>query len=345
MMWLVAASAQDFTYTNNNGAITITGYSGSGGTVTIPGSIAGLPVTGIGDRAFYNSPTVTSVAIPNGVTNIGSQAFSGGTSLTNVSISNSVLVIGNDAFAGCTGLASVNIPDSVTNLGLEAFLNCASLARLSIGTGITSINEGAYQLGAYGVFENCASLTRVTIPDNVSNIGDGPGSFGGAEGAFFNCSSLTNVTVGKGLAYLGEGTFSYCSNLVALYFQGNAPAHGYDIIGADIFTHDTATVYYLPGTSGWEATYATLPTALWNPTALAGDGQFGVRQAKFGFTIAGTANVPLVIEACANLAAPQWLPLQTCTLTNGSVFFSDAQWTNYPVQFLSYSVAVRWGFG
>jgi hypothetical protein len=33
-----------------------------------------------------------------------------------------------------------------------------------------------------------------------------------------------------------------------------------------VFTGDTnATVYYLSGTTGWSATFAGLPTALWTP--------------------------------------------------------------------------------
>src|SRR5437899_7817594 len=56
MLWLTMflcgeASAQ-FDYTNVNGAITITGYHGSGGDVTVPGSIDGLPVTAIGNSGY-----------------------------------------------------------------------------------------------------------------------------------------------------------------------------------------------------------------------------------------------------------------------------------------------------
>lgn len=39
-------------HTTNNGAITITGYTGTGGAVEIPGVINGLPVTRIGPSAF-----------------------------------------------------------------------------------------------------------------------------------------------------------------------------------------------------------------------------------------------------------------------------------------------------
>ncbi len=49
---ITAVQAQDYTYTTNNGTITITQYTGPGGAVTIPDTINGLPVTSIGDQAF-----------------------------------------------------------------------------------------------------------------------------------------------------------------------------------------------------------------------------------------------------------------------------------------------------
>ena len=53
----IAVTAQqsgDFTYTDNNGAIAITGYTGAGGAVTIPSTINDIPVTSIGTEAFYD---------------------------------------------------------------------------------------------------------------------------------------------------------------------------------------------------------------------------------------------------------------------------------------------------
>ncbi len=58
-----------------------------------------------------------------------------------------------------------------------------------------------------------------------------------------------------------------------------------------------------------------------------------MRNNQFGFTITGTANIPMVVEGNADLANASWTPLQTCTLTNGSVYFSDPEWTNYPARF------------
>jgi hypothetical protein len=59
----------------------------------------------------------------------------------------------------------------------------------------------------------------------------------------------------------------------------------------------------------------------------------GVRTNRFGFTITGTSGMVIVVEACANLANPIWSPLRTNTLTGGSSYFSDSQWTNYPGRF------------
>src|SRR4051794_9175323 len=79
----LSAGAQ-FTFTTNNGAITITSYTGSGGDVTIPGATNGYPVTTIGANAFYTALSVTNVTIPNSVTGIGNYAFADCYALTNV---------------------------------------------------------------------------------------------------------------------------------------------------------------------------------------------------------------------------------------------------------------------
>ena len=66
------------------------------------------------------------------------------------------------------------------------------------------------------------------------------------------------------------------------------------------------------------------------PTA---DPRFGVQNQLFGFPITGTSNDTLVVEASVDLARPNWIPLTTITLSSGSSYFSDPQWTNYPVRF------------
>jgi hypothetical protein len=66
-----------------------------------------------------------------------------------------------------------------------------------------------------------------------------------------------------------------------------------------------------------------VPAVLWNPVIQASGASFGVQSNEFGFDIAGTTNIPIVVEACTNLVQPVWLPLQSMTLTNGLVYFSE----------------------
>src|SRR5688572_18487691 len=110
LLWLLltlpAVVQAQFNYWTENGAITITGYTGPGGALAIPATINGLPVTRIGNYAFYYNTSLTSVTIPNSVTLIGDYAFGGCTNLTNVTIGNGVTYIGEAAVFACTSLTS-----------------------------------------------------------------------------------------------------------------------------------------------------------------------------------------------------------------------------------------------
>ena len=64
-----------FTYTNGNGAVTITGYTGTTAHVEIPSIIDHLPVTAIGVWAFSECTDLTEVVIPDSVTTIGNWAL------------------------------------------------------------------------------------------------------------------------------------------------------------------------------------------------------------------------------------------------------------------------------
>src|SRR5262245_15245075 len=60
-----------FNYTTDNNTITITGYTGAGGEVTVPGMINGLPVVAIGDWALSSRSSITGIILPNSLTQIG----------------------------------------------------------------------------------------------------------------------------------------------------------------------------------------------------------------------------------------------------------------------------------
>ena len=69
-----------------------------------------------------------------------------------------------------------------------------------------------------------------------------------------------------------------------------------------------------------------------NPTSQTTGPSFGVRTNRFGFNITGIQDIPIVVEASTGSANAAWVPLQTCTLTNGLIYFSDPNWTNYPTR-------------
>jgi len=251
-------------YTVNNGTILITGYIGSGGAVTIPGAIDGLPVTSIGAGAFDGCTNLTSVTIPKSVTSIGGGAFASCAGLTSVDMPNSVTNIGDWAFSRCTKLTRVTIPDSVTSLGSAAFYWCTNLTRVTIGARVASIGDSAFEL--------CTKLTRVALPNSVTNIGGS--AFWGCTNlagvtmgarvtsigtyAFWGCTKLTSVTIPNSVTSIGPDAFNDCYLLGLVYFQGNAPSADSTVFSGD----SSATLYYLPGTTGWGASFGGLPAVL-----------------------------------------------------------------------------------
>jgi hypothetical protein len=352
MFWLPLSGelvAQDFTYTNTNGTITITGYTGPGGEVIIPASINGLTVTAIGGQAFWGTTTITALTLPDTVTNLQDGVLTRGgvfgpfaecEALTNVNLGNGVLYIGMGTFTLCTSLKSVVIPDSVRIVGDFAFHNCLSLTNAKIGKNVSQLGPG---LGY--VFDGTSNMTSVVVPGNVTNLGNYAFAYSGGlsgvtieEGvtsigqyAFHDCPGLTNITVPSSVTLLGDQAFSYSTNLLGVYFKGNAPTLTWE---GDVFSYSSnVTVYYVPGTTGWGPTFAGRPTSPWDPQVRTSDGSFGVHQNHFGFNITGTAGIPIVIEASTNISAGPWTALQSCTLTNGLVYFSDSQWANHPQRF------------
>ena len=185
--------------------------------VTIPNS-----VTIIGSSAFYGCSSLTSVTIPNSVTSIGQSAFWSCSSLTDVTIPNSVTSIEICTFSSCTSLTHVTIPNSVTSIGVLAFEYCKSLTSVTIPNSVTSIGvlafKGCTSLKSvtipnsvtsieYYAFEDCSSLTRVTIPNSVTSIG---------SWAFSGCSALTSVTIPNSVTGIGGGAFENCTSLTSV---------------------------------------------------------------------------------------------------------------------------------
>ncbi len=137
------------------------------------------------------------------VTSIGEEAFSDRSSLTSITIPDSVISIGYGAFDSCTSLQSMTIPDSVTSISASTFYGCSSLESITIPNSVTSICEDA--------FGDCSSLVSITIPDSITTIGGH---------AFCGCSSLASITISNSVTSIGEWAFGICVSLKDITYNG-----------------------------------------------------------------------------------------------------------------------------
>ncbi|MBQ6872738.1 MAG: leucine-rich repeat protein [Clostridia bacterium] len=170
--------------------------TGISGTVYVPSTLGGYPVTEIESSAFQRCKAMTSVIIPDSVLEIGNSAFYNCTGLTYVKLSENLSEIKSETFAGCEKITEITIPDSVTSIGTWAFQNCFSLVDVHIGKNVKSISNCA--------FYNCNGLKNIKIPNSVTSMGDS---------AFEHCSSLEDVIIGSGVTKLSYDLFCRCTAL------------------------------------------------------------------------------------------------------------------------------------
>ena len=217
--------------------VTITKYTGTESTVILPSTINSWPVTKIGEDAFQDNTTITSVTIPDSVTEIGSNAFADCTNLTSVHYegdwSNLTIQSGNPAVQDaaneqlfdfefilnntavivnnyrCKGTAAdVTIPSCykgkpVTAINNAAFPNSA-VTSVTIPDSVTSIPDAA--------FVNCSQLTNISIPNSVTYIG---------FSAFDGCASLKSITLPSSLRTIGNSAFAGCPSLMTVTYPGS----------------------------------------------------------------------------------------------------------------------------
>ncbi len=223
-----ALSYNNFTYEIVDENVIITKYTGSEATVLVPSQIDGLNVQTIGENAFKDNKTITSVTVSSGVKDIGASTFE-----------------------NCTSLATISLPDTITHIGEKAIYNTAYYNNKSnwkpkntaggnstdswiswedIGApvldylyldknlieielvGIYSIKSGTRVI-ADGAFKGNDGATSVTLPTSIMTIG---------SNCFEGCSSLTKIKNLNLVINVGDEAFKDCVSLEEINLSDNA---------------------------------------------------------------------------------------------------------------------------
>ena len=187
--------------------VTITKYTGKESTVILPSTINSWPVTKIGEAAFQDNTTITSVTIPDSVTEIGANAFAGCTNLTSVHYegdwSNLTIQSGNPAVQDAVNAPLFDFKFILNNTAVIVIRYNGTAADVTIpsrykGKPVTAIDHAAFHDSA---------VTSVTIPDSVTAIPDD---------AFTHCSQLTNISIPNSVTFIGFSAFNSCTSLKSI---------------------------------------------------------------------------------------------------------------------------------
>ena len=189
----------------------------------------------IGESAFYECKSLTSISLPSTVTTIEYDAFNSCSNLATVTFGegSKLETIGQRAFSECSSLTSISLPSSVTSIGSYAFRYCEDLAEVTFGEGskLETIGQRA--------FSECSSLTSISLPSSVTSIGSyafrycedlAEVTFG--EGskletitneAFYKCSSLTSITIPASVTTIEARAFQSCEKLAEVTMEATVP--------------------------------------------------------------------------------------------------------------------------
>ena len=192
-------------YFIDNGAVTITAYTGTQTTVTVPQYIEGYPVKFIDMNtedvyqiANNRSGNIETLILSDGVDTIVSVKKCN--ILKHIEIPSTVTRIEHEAFKQLRYLTDIVIPDNVKYIGYEAFYDCIRLESVTLSKNLKTIGDLA--------FKGCESLKSIEMSDTVTLLG---------YSVFINCTSLERVVLSRSLTRLNAFTVNGCHNLKDVY--------------------------------------------------------------------------------------------------------------------------------
>ena len=200
--------------------------------VTIPSMVTNdgitYKVTSIGESAFKNCTTMTSVIIPNSITSIKKEAFYGCRGITSITIPEGITSIEDYTFYDCRSITSVIIPSNITSIGEQAFRQCSNLTKITVPQSVTSIGGDAFANTAWYInqpsgliyINNVLYKYKGAVPQGTTVIiREGTTSISGS--AFSQCTSLTSIIIPETMTSIGNSAFSACTNLISITIPAN----------------------------------------------------------------------------------------------------------------------------
>ncbi len=224
----------------------ITGYNGTDTTVVLPKMHNNQRVVKIGQNAFRDNTTITSVMLPvdGWYDTIGVYAFYGCNKIVSVTLPDSVRTIAEYAFQKCSKMETLTISNGLRTIGISAFEDCSKLPSFEFPNGVTEIGKRAFASCLFTAIHLPASVTNLdgeafdlcskleTITVDVNNTKYTSQDNGTEVNAIIDVDSATllrgckNTVIPESVTKLGSGAFYGCSGLTAVYIHSGITTIG-----------------------------------------------------------------------------------------------------------------------
>ena len=197
-----AQTADGWSYeTKSDGTLTITGYSGTEKKVTVPATIDGKSVSGIGYGAFLNNRALEEMTVSEGIQSINGDALTGST-LKKIYLPASLNTFGSSRlmrklegiYADSASQYYKDVDGVLYNKNMTTLVKYPSqktATTFTVPDGVTTVGDGSMDCNT--------SLQKVVLPDSVKEV---------RMDAFSGCSKLSEVTLPEQCESVGQFAFS-----------------------------------------------------------------------------------------------------------------------------------------
>ncbi|MHB1150908.1 MAG: leucine-rich repeat domain-containing protein [Eubacteriales bacterium] len=236
-----------------------TGYTGREKKIILPAEYNSLPVTGLGEKAFYGNSSVEYIELSESISEIGKACFYG-SGLKTIILNDKLKTISSGSFAS-TSISEINIPESVTSIGAYSFGGCGSLKSINLSENILNISDGTFSfcenLISINIDQSNAKYcsedgvlfdkektilsaypcgkkeTIYEIPETVKLI---------ANSAFKGNMNLTEIILNNKIEKIKDSAFRECRSLLQIIIPNSVTEIGLDVF----YGCESLTDVYIP---------------------------------------------------------------------------------------------------